>query len=731
MYPLGNVQYLGITGDAGTPVAGAFAGFGTYSLFGNWQASSALVGKGYVWSTLSDANKKAFIANPENNCYLDGDKVIQVRYRMRVVQGGGDSWGNIDPNINTTGTGAAMKYGSLYVLAKGKQSTEDDMKQSLAAGSDFFYSGNAQFGYKSINGVFDAVETTGAIPSTVLAYEGKCYALPIALVHRRNQGAYHPVYNANGSSRFKDINTANYTQPWYTTVSYIPNSISDTFVYKNSSDGTVLTGYIGTTSGRPDGLFYDQVHEGDILDLRNSSQKVEDYNRLIDREFNKAVAGTTRGSQGELYSEVKTQTTTGTIATVEVNDGTKYKSGDVIYIYDITTSTVKGRFIVISVSTNTLTVNTTMSKSANTYLISGGQTTRTKSNTMTVTDVIGNPANYPSSMKNNESAIIALHTAEDGVSMLPTGTTGSDGLATYKVSKKANATPLQVLKSTDSGATWTALTVTTHYTFSTTTNAITFTVGNIPLVAHLIMVTYQTHTTMATPVVNSEVLAIGDVVKASYYDSAYGGALVQLTGKIPTLATASAPILPSTKVSDYSIVPLTKVLTLDTTSWAVKPSHNNINLLASATPAVKVFPYLTRSNGKAYLNLVFKEMKYGSYVAPTVVTAASATYTQYSNYKVNITGASLNGMIIEWVGTTATTDIDWSLYNFAPDGKTIYLISSGAVYANAVIYDGDSWGDDSKFNIVDNVSTTTDLNGQTVLIGQKTIQLPYFISTGE
>ena len=53
----------------------------------NWQTPSALIGKGYVWSSLTEAQKKAFIANPENNCYLDGDKTIQVRYRVRVLIG--------------------------------------------------------------------------------------------------------------------------------------------------------------------------------------------------------------------------------------------------------------------------------------------------------------------------------------------------------------------------------------------------------------------------------------------------------------------------------------------------------------------------------------------------------------------------------------------------------------------------------------------------------------------
>ena len=88
VYPLGNVQYLGSNTDGLTGIVnGSFTGFETYSLFGNWQTSSALIGKGYVWSSLTEAQKRAFIANPENNCYLDGDKVIQVRYRIRVLIG--------------------------------------------------------------------------------------------------------------------------------------------------------------------------------------------------------------------------------------------------------------------------------------------------------------------------------------------------------------------------------------------------------------------------------------------------------------------------------------------------------------------------------------------------------------------------------------------------------------------------------------------------------------------
>jgi hypothetical protein len=85
---------------------------------------------------------------------------------------------------------------------------------------------------------------------------------------------------------------------------------------------------------------------------------------------------------------------------------------------------------------------------------------------------------------------------------------------------------------------------------------------------------------------------------------------------------------------------------------------------------------------------------------------------------------------VQWTAATATAAINWALYNKNADGS-LYVISSGAAYTSAKMFDGNSWGDDSKFNIVDNVSTTTDDNGATVLIGQKRIELPYFISAGE
>ena len=263
----------------------------------------------------------------------------------------------------------------------------------------------------------------------------------------------------------------------------------------------------------------------------------------------------------------------------------------------------------------------------------------TKSNTITVVDIIGNPANYPLAWTASGVYGNMLIIAEDGTSLLPNGT-----LDSFKLSRKANATPLLCLRSTDNGATWASFTP----TFSTTTNTITLT--DEPA-SNLVIVYYQTKTTMAVPAINSEVLEIGEVIGTN---GLANGALVStLIGKVPTANTA-----PYSQrgygVSGYRIDMST--FKFSTTSTEL-PVHSALSLAGGAigVPAVKVLPYLTRLNGKAYLTLVFKEMK----------------------------------------------------------------------------HNGTSWGDSSKFEIVDNVSTTTDNNAQTVLIGQKTVELPYFIAGDE
>ncbi len=467
-----------------------------------------------------------------------------------------------------------------------------------------------------------------------------------------NQGIYHPTYNPNGSKKLSDGNF------WYNTT--IP--IASTMDCFDSSKMLTASGNIGTTSARPDGIFYDQIAENSILDLRNSSKKVEDKSRLISSEFNKLVAGTYRGKEGEweivkvieAIPESKFTNTTNIYITftnliptgIGLSSGSSDKyygvlidaAGTLFKICDTHPSIASHIYLQSYYGINTAIVNIT----GPCKVVIFKDSTRTKSNTLLRCDIIGNPTNYPTAWKQSGVFGTPLIVAEDGTSLLPDGTRDS-----FKLSRKANATPLLCLRSTDNGATWTSFTP----VFSTTSNAITLTdepAGN------LVLVYYQTKTSMAVPTINSEVLELGEVWAGNSQYTTSGGAIVgTLLNKVSTGSLAPAALF-NGKITGFKFfnAPVEK---LDIVS-EYKPAHSNIpSLGTTASPAVKVFPYLTRLNGKAYLNLVFKEMK----------------------------------------------------------------------------HNGTSWGDDAKFNIVDNVSTTTDNNAQTVLIGQKTVELPYFIAGDE
>ena len=601
-----------------------------------------MIGKGYVWSNLTEAQKRAFIANPDNNCYLDGDKVIQVRYRVRVVQGLGDSWkidgsGNINPDsVNgwvETGFGGA----NFYLAPKGKKVYQDEFSASFPT----YRKGITDLvtlGYAGI-GHYYALQSVNANDVSA-AYEGKCFALPIALVHRRNQGMYHPTYNPNGSKKASD------DKYWYeTSVSF--TSISDCFNPDKllANSGTIASG----KNGRPDNRYADNVHESDIIDLRNSSKKVEDYNRLISREFNNLVAGTTRGKESEWKFFASGTTTSFTKATnfwvygavpASVrNLPLKRNDERLVFVKDNTGIWYVGYSSYSDATSLNIYFNYSMGGTFNQvteYLIFD-KSTRTKSNTLLHCDIIGNPTNYPTSWKESGVFGTPLIVAEDGTSLLPDGVRD-----TFKLSRKANATPLLCLRSTDNGATWTSFTP----TFNTTTNEITLTdepAGN------LVMVYYQTHTIMAVPVANNEVIEIGEVFHTESAYADVGGVLLNsLISKVSILI--SHPSRGRGALQSFNIY-----FNLFDINNTYSPTHQGLGMPTSSAPAVKVFPYLTRKNGKAYLNLVFKEMK----------------------------------------------------------------------------HNGTSWGDDNKFNIVDNVSTTTDNNAQTILIGQKTVELPYFIGADE
>ncbi len=318
VYPYGNIQYRGndVDGLSGITDTTWFSGYDTYSLFGNWQEPGALVGKGYRWSQLSEADKIKLASNPDNNIYKDGDKWIQVRYRIRVAKGLGNEW----KNPGTRNDLQLTYKGYWWVITKGKQVSIDyDFDSANGNNNGHRFLRYLHGGGSTVNGC--QIGTWGIEDINQAGYG---FALPIALIQRRNQGAYHPVYNPEGSALFAydDGSTGPDAVEWWQLPDGYVASMSDCFnpdkiacirpsdnsvetlaTYNNDTsddkNGFKITGLIESgKSGRPDGLYADEINERDVEDLRISAHK-KPFREILDEWNRKAIIGKVRGKDGE------------------------------------------------------------------------------------------------------------------------------------------------------------------------------------------------------------------------------------------------------------------------------------------------------------------------------------------------------------------------------------------------------------------------------------------------
>lgn len=689
VYPYGNVQYGATSytcpdGTVLTCAAGTFDGNGTYSLFGNWQSSGDLIGKGIVWADLTDAQKQSFAADPQNNLYLDGDKGIQVRYRIRVVEGLGSDWSNVCDTLNPL---AYSSDTSKIVKPKGGLVS---ISADIAASTGGYFMGAENSGNDLQDVRIGAwvKEGTGSF-----AYEEKCFAIPICLVHRRNQGAFHPVFNPNGTARWNLNTSGTGASVWYIATVIDPVSVDDAFVFLGSDTDTTTAGvtqYTGdvttNASGRPDGLFYDEINEVDILDLRNSAHKVKDYKRLLECEFNKTVAGEMRGWENTKKVEVQNKGDVGglrfrysfnfDLLTTNFHlspwsDDVYRGVGEPIYITDALFSDV-AVFIPISNGIVGSTLKTVFwlsdgsvfpqgsssldailkTRLTLTTLADDGSNYRSYNELRVINpidlpfsgkavlhcDIIGDPANYPQEWKDNGVMGTPLLVDEEGSSLIPDGTEKN-----YKLSRKVKSGGLLIF-SDDQGVSWqlgfSDFTTGGGWNGESNTYIAPISSGQIR------MYFYLTEASSMELADNAEVLVLGNVWGGSHYNFNRGVRVVSdLIGKVPVADSADAWKTVSLNSMQYN----SDTGTLATNA-SQRPAHNSLSLCGVDTPAAKALYYLTSENGKAFLQLLYKEM----------------------------------------------------------------------------VYDTD-WGDDGKFDVIDGESTTTDDNGNTVIIGQKRIELPYFI----
>lgn len=328
VFPYGNVQFTGESADGiGTEFFNGEVGYCESFAGDNIKVTEVdqngvettttkPKGRGWKWTSLKAAFKNMIAANYKHNIFVDGDKLVQIRYRVRVVK-----FAKNPATIltNTTVLGFTKDNDATATIkAQGKLgtiNTTDDNYKILAP----FNEGNAH----SLNGTYSTEYTTD------LSQNGFVYALPLSIVSRRNTGVFDTIFNPNGSARFRDglrlvadydnsddiigfalMDIANATlassttgATWEDKYKIMMNWLFDRDTILESYDnakGFVIGGDMNSgISGRYDGLYYDEVNEADIKDLRVDVNKQLDLNYVLEQEFNKFILGDQRGWEQE------------------------------------------------------------------------------------------------------------------------------------------------------------------------------------------------------------------------------------------------------------------------------------------------------------------------------------------------------------------------------------------------------------------------------------------------
>ena len=738
VYPLGNVQYGGTTYEgAALAVNGIAQG---YSAFGEWDATTT--GNCAVWANLTDAQKATFIQDHKNNIYSDNGELIQVRYRIRVVEGLGDDWESPRP-ISLHGYLRAAPDGMPYVKPKGSGTTPVGGAELNVSTGGLFSTTKGSWGdsfASGSNGIWTAVDayqdTDGITP---IAHNGLCFAMSIALVQRRNQGAYHPAYNPGGTACVgnNSYGTDGYQEWWNSSNggALIPTSTLDCFTTVKSTSA-LGGGAIGSTRlARSDGKFYDAIYASDVFDLRMSSKKLplkeirEKYKRM-------AIAGEVRGFEGVPFT---------TFNSSLIGSGGHTNAGDnydlvgftrpVIYMESIASlganinqgtrltvvDTSNGYYmsgIVFATPLNYIYLDNTgfinrglpgKGTGISTLMLLIEVPSAHKQANPTWTDIIGSPENIAATFPNGVEG--------QWIPKIPDG----GGNITFDLNRKATvggANPWEY--TADNGATWSAAQVAVNSTTNSFDGGTVNTTGNVSLVH------YETQAHFTQDDDNSKVLDLGGDVYATCSNFVdYGNILCgSLIGKIPT-ASVNEYVMRTSKGA------LSSSNVLDSGLWAGGGvEHFSINKLTDSV-AVKTLDYLSQENNVAKLCYVYKEMKFdGLFDTPDEVIQINTSNVDQdpvinSVYSVSndVSGVMGGGVWRNIGGGSAPfNSVDWRLL---ADGKIYYKTESYPRYERVSNL---GWGDNNQFEIANNKSSLTDDNGNTVLYGTASFDTQYFIS---
>lgn len=525
---------------------------GAYSYGWAYQSISTVIGKKYIITYDVDITSKSPIAYAQNSSGVEiarrttkleknnSLEFIATTATTRIAFGNGA--------INATGI-----YDNISVkLADDTYRAIQDAPSGTAlTNTTYFetrnYISNQVLAMQKADGTIHtetlfvdayAVETTNAVlikngwskVENGLYSKGTVVGTPVGYWQTLNSGGFHPVLNPMGACALGNttFSTAGRSK-WYESTVLPSSSTYDTIVNKSQDSQGRDDGKIGGVADsiypRPDSKFYNIVYTDQFIDLRTNAEKAN-IPQLLNEVHNGAVNGSLGGYSDTVGTEQVTQTTTGTVTTLEVGTKLKYSVGDVLQIWNGATPY---RRFVVSVSGTTVTLDSTIVKTAVPFIISGGKIPITMFKNRLKSKLYGSPLYYTQSIKDKLASgnLVQLDTtlvAESGTSLIPSRQ------STFELSGSKAITMLSSVKSIDSDTAPTAPTwASTVPVLDSINNKFTQTLGT----GDIAIINVASSNAVANISTPKAVQQVGNYVVATNSHSVYkGNNLTQLIGKV-------------------------------------------------------------------------------------------------------------------------------------------------------------------------------------------------------
>lgn len=611
------------------------------SYFAWYDNQEAIPGKGVNWETASESQRIRIAGDPRNNIFFDDltGKFYQWCLRGRSFAGAGNGdWEYISP------AGLPITYPSSTLSFVEGQDGRAQSRVKPQGNLDSPRGGSSLGPYMEDSSNFsDYMNPTAPAGintphrslglwsfrgNDYVASQNECYFLVCGAVNRLNQGAYHPSFNASGANLVKhqidyDTNIDSYNvNGWQGSSSRKPRSTPDCFLTELGGYCATSRGKIGTTSGRPDGRFFDAIYAsgpgGICQDVRYSAWglKLEDFTavdlkvksgRYRGREKVKACVLITESVDYDRHNSSKILRFPSTVRD-------KIGNGRITCIY------IDGQKFPVqnsqegSLSLSTLeTFNLSVSPSWEQFTVSSGwyfyklkaggipiifeyETSASLADHYTHTDVVGDP-----------SDILLCHDLKDGwiggwVPVIP------DGVGSlFPLGRKYAGSGTDILRvyTTNIGASWVSGEILLSDPVKNETQFSNMPTGQITIYQ------YPTKAAMTKASLNTEVYGGEKGLGGAYTTSYYSAELVSsLLGKILTRGTGGGrPFTKTLTLKTHSVGGSTM---LDAGTWFGAPTHEAITIAAPDNDSIglKALNYSVKVDGQGFINYAYTELKH-------------------------------------------------------------------------------------------------------------------------